>query len=301
MVVVKEIVALLALVSIPSAGATADEVDRPHESCSVPEFYQNAHSQSGELLDFYEHFSGMRPAVLAPPKAEYLISRAEFMALPHAITVDLRAEDYFAHSSLPGAINIESRVLSSKKFLKAASVVLLDHSYKLQDSIALCRVLHKKGFQSVQVLDFTLAEIESFNGKNALARPPITQLSANDFYISPDKAQWLVVDFSDSSAHASLHHIALNKDSTLKEQRDHLDAAITAYKRVYSVKPKLFLLTKDEPGLEAFGKIRKVYGDFDWYSLKGGLAGYRQFIETSRTVMHNKGRESVGGVPLCAS
>jgi rhodanese-related sulfurtransferase len=112
--------------------------------------------------------------------------------------VDIRTAPEFARVHAPGSLNISSRVLPYKEFLKARPTVLVSDHPATAELEGLCHALRKAGFRRVAALDGGLAAWPRSLGalEGVESGSDLAILSPQELFHESLYSHWLVVNAS---------------------------------------------------------------------------------------------------------
>lgn len=209
------------------------------------------------------------------------------------ILIDVRNSKEYEQFRIPGSINIPLFAIKTKIFLKSKPLVLINegHSYSQLEQEG--RSLRDSGF-TVSILNGGLHHWKQKGAPlegNVFAQRELNKISPQTFFTEKDYVNWIVINVAqseESEAHNLFPH------GIHIPYSDEPDQFISKLKDIIGKRtgdPFLSILICDDKG-EHYEKIEKLTqkaGINRVFYLKGGLEGYRTFLQQQVSIWKGKG------------
>jgi rhodanese-related sulfurtransferase len=205
---------------------------------------------------------------------------------PDVAVIDTRSTAAFETLRIPGAMNLPSRVLRTKTFLRSKRILLVDEGWSGAELEETCRTLRGQGFERISILEGGLrawaGEGGSLEGSPA-ARLALDRIPPDGLFRATRENHWLVVDVSQGGVPES---IALPGTQRIDFDRGRLafrnDLIRAIRERQPSAEGALFVAFADDDGA-AVPEIERAIEGLEIrhrWMLDGGWRAYAAFRET---------------------
>lgn len=213
--------------------------------------------------------------------------------------VDVRSPDEFERLRIPGSISVPLHAVKTKAYLKAQPFVLVSAGYEWRDLETECKRLQQSGFKP-SILFGGLVAWQSQGGPvegDRLLVATYKEISAHLFFHEKDYKDIKVFDVSTKPIpdaqkliHGNVH--VKNIESLVKRTKQ--DGP--TYRAIV-------LFNENGEQYEKFDAALKKAGISNLFYLKGGISGYRHFLEN--TTLSRKSRAervvTLGGCGTCGT
>ena len=258
------------------------ELTGPAELGDMPVISANFFVQFTTDLVAYELAGG------APNSTDCFISVTDLQTPRRArqfTLIDVRDSADISTSNMPTVLNMPLHQIKTKHFLKTKALVLIDESYKTEMLIEHCVALKQQGFNRVYVL---AGGLEAWQRASAAptATKTLNQISAQDFYLMPNKMQWLILDVSGQSESIaeSVHILEFDRQIPTAMLQQQLNSAISAFKEQHNLMPKLLVVDESAQHYTSLAAKLTDAQVTDLYFLTDGLAGHKKFAQRMHIV-----------------
>lgn len=240
------------------------------------------------------------PAILTPIEA--IASKSKGALTP--TLVDIREPSSFEKFHIPGSINFPLFAVKSKRFLKNRPLVLVTEGYAYEHIEAECRHLRQLGFMAF-ILDGGLAAWKAKNGQlvgDALAQEQLKNVPPSVFFTERHFDNWVVLDASTSRRQEVAYLLPEAVPVMLSGNNEKIVGELKAIQTKNRKRPFLafLVLNDDGTGYEKYEKVLHQAGLTQTFFLKGGIDGYRSYLEQQATLLQPKD-ESKKTLKKCAS
>ncbi|MCL7489838.1 MAG: rhodanese-like domain-containing protein, partial [Desulfobulbaceae bacterium] len=256
-------------------------------------------------------FSLAEPAV--PPNRQdeialikkYLLSVTDVNNLlqhnSSAILVDIRDEESFMRTRIPGSINIPTSFIKTKKYLTGMKVVLVDEGYRLMELLPEITRLNNNGFD-VSILAGGIAAWHQSGGEFAGDRFDLERFHyIPAHYVAglrlPLLKTW--VDISpqqnndDELNLSEIIHIPVRETRDIQKIVNSVNNNADSFSAV--------LIFNADGNYESVASLSELSGSTIFY-LKDGLAGYKKAINQQQVMLQARSMrlKTVGGCSTCS-
>ena len=213
--------------------------------------------------------------------------------------VDIRSPEEFERHRIPGSINVALHALKAKAYLKAQPFVLVSAGFEWRDIEDECRRLRKDGFMP-SILFGGLVAWQSQGGPlegDRLAAALYREIPAHLFFHEKKYENIKVFDVSVKP---------LPDAQKLIHGNVHVKSIESLVKLANQTGPRyrtLVLFNEDGELYEKFDAALKKAGISTAFYLKGGINGYRHFLENTTLSWKSKAERVVtlGGCSICSA
>lgn len=213
------------------------------------------------------------------------------------ILVDIRSPEEFERLRIPGAINVALYAVKTKAYLKAQPFVLVGAGFEWRDLASECHLLQQSGFKP-SALFGGLVAWQSQGGPlegDRLLVATYREISAYLFFHEKDYKDIKVFDVSPKplSPAKKLIHGTVHVENIERLVKFAKQNALT-YRT-------LVLFNERGEQYEKFNAALKTAGITNAFYLKGGLSGYRNFLENTALSWRSRAERVVtlGGCGTC--
>ncbi len=199
--------------------------------------------------------------------------------------VDIRKPEKFEKVRIPGSINIPLHAVKTKTYLKLQPVVFVNNGYQYTLLEKECKKLNKKGFK-VKILKGGLncwrQKGAPFAG-DVFAQKELNKVSPRTFYQEKNFGNQVVIDVSKKQNAKTKRLIAhaVHLPFSYKPKGKNSARFSGKLDRITKKKPFISVLIFNEHG-NGYEKVEKVVeksGLNNVFYLKGGLKGYKKYLE----------------------
>jgi len=193
--------------------------------------------------------------------------------------LDVRSQDEFRLSHIPGSINLPPFTIKGMGFLRLKRLVLLNQGYSNDELIKEAGRLGKMQFSSIEVLDGGLRAWQlaggAVEGEN-LNSPALATITSQQFFSARSEPGWLVIAIQkiDASAFAGL----LQASYTLDGESAILVEWITGVIKQYPAARRILLTSADGTDYSKLQVIMHELHDLPVFFLQGGAQAYNAYF-----------------------
>jgi rhodanese-related sulfurtransferase len=209
------------------------------------------------------------------------------------ILIDVRNSKEYEQFRIPGSINIPLFAIKTKIFLKTKPLVLINegHSYSQLEQEG--RSLRDSGF-TVSILNGGLHHWKQKGAPlegDVFAQRELNKISPQIFFTEKDYENWIVIDVSQSEESEAYNLFPHGIHIPYSDEPEQFISKLKDIIGKRTGDPFLSILICDENG-EHYEKIEKLIQKASINSvlyLKGGIEGYRTFLQQQVSIWKGKG------------
>lgn len=221
------------------------------------------------------------------------------------ILIDVRSKSEFEKFRIPGSINIPLFAIKTKTFLKSKSLLLVNEGYNPDQLEQECERLKKAGF-NVRFLygGFNAWKEQGYAlDGDVFAQSGLNRMPAQSLFAEKENKHWIVIDISaprDPQTSALIPQSMSIPYTTTHEETFMLvlEETLTPHEN----NPFISIVIVDEFG-EQYDHIEKAVQNTDInnvFFLKGGLEGYKKFIDQQMLISQAKDNpKTLEACPCC--
>lgn len=261
--------------------------------------YAVAHADSGPLD---HHFSTkVIPPEHLPIDSELFISadaglKQHESKSRHFFFIDIRPEKSFETIHIPGSLNIPLFAIKTKAFLKNKRIVIVNEGFGYSSLVDACLQLRQSGFESVTILkgglNFWIQKGGELRG-DIFARKSLRMIAPKDFFGDSGYDAVMPVEiYSGESAAGKLlipRIVGAKLSNDISVMIDNLTRAI----ETAGIDDPLYVVIIAETDLMYQNFEGLMDREWPWplFFLKGGLTGYKQFLNDQARIRATQTRE----------
>jgi rhodanese-related sulfurtransferase len=209
------------------------------------------------------------------------------------ILIDVRPRHEFKKMRIPGSINIDLFAIKTKTFLKAQPIVLASEGYRYGQLEEETRRLRHAGF-TVAILDGGLTRWRWIKGPlegDAFAQRELNRVPPQVFFEERDYDHWVVMDATNEPLQWSRRLIPASVPLASSTDAKALAGQMKAILARHKMRPFPLFLIFDERGenYERIEGLVSASGIPHVYFLRGGINGYRAFLEQQASLLQSSG------------
>lgn len=223
------------------------------------------------------------------------------------VLIDVRSRGEFEKFRIPGSINISLFAIKTKAFVKSRPLVLINKGYHYGPLEKQCKRLRDSGFVSVRILNGGLNAWKQKGAPivgNTFAQHGLNKIPPQIFFEEKNDEDWLVINVSKSKNPEALHLIPRAIAIGFADNSEQFLSGIKRAVARRKSNPLLSVLIFNESG-EQYERIEKVIqasGIRNVFYLKGGLKGYKRFLQQQALMWQpkehaRKALKKCGGCP----
>jgi rhodanese-related sulfurtransferase len=216
--------------------------------------------------------------------------------------IDVRNKAKFDQFRIPGSINIPLYAIKTKAALRTGSLVLINEGHSYGQLERTCRQLREAGFKA-SVLAGGLNRWRQVGGRlegDPFAKKELNKVMPQAWFQEKKYANWVVIDVTENGSGKEL--IPWSVPVPSMNDPAQFSARLTEVIAGSGKDPLLSVLIVSQEGAE-YGRIEKATeksGIKNLFFLKGGLKGYRRYLE-DQVLMGQGAKKRKIGVKGCSS
>jgi len=234
--------------------------------------------------------SSVKKSTLKPPvtsACHITVEQAHrYIRSKSVLLVDIRSEESYRQSTIPGAINIPLFAIKTRSFLKGKHLVLFDDGSNLPKLVGECRELVSKYGMKISVLKGGIRQWNNGGkGKGILYK-----LTPDDYLASINVGRWVIIDASGNKEARAIFSGSQLIDFAKIESND-LTEITSAIKQGKDI----VVLTDHGESTQQLAEVQKRF-DQPVFLLTGGVIGYADFLSNRERFLSRLERGPVKAV-----
>lgn len=205
------------------------------------------------------------------------------------LLIDVRDGKDFEKFRVPGSLNIPLYAVRTKKFLQHKTLILFNEGYSYTALERECRQLREAGFMAF-ILDGGLSQWKQKGGSlegDALAQQELNKIPPSVFFEERNYAGWLLLSGSKARKTEADYLLPQAVVLTVPDRAERTAAQLKSVLERQEKNPftTLLFFNDDGQGYEKTEKALKQAGITNVFYLKGGIQGYRNFLEQQAALL----------------
>lgn len=201
-------------------------------------------------------------------------------ALPPPLLVDIRNPNEFRLVNIPGSLNIPTRTLKTKHYLKSKPLILVAKGFNINRLKTTAKDLKQSGFMQITILQGGLNLWQRHGlplAGQLTAKKALKFITPEDYIQTQNNNPFFLIDISQEG----LHHPQFKQTIHIpyRQDKDNFFKKFSAVIKLTDLSKPVLIIAKTGQHYESIQKRLKSLALVNLFYLAGGLENFQQFSQ----------------------